>query len=220
VIPLFEGGRAALDDAISRIVTDSRLPGEPKDPDSNSLMVIYEAFSTPEEAKAFRQSLIDGLGWGDAKKQLADKIDAEIGPMRDRYASLMAHPEVIEEILLKGAQKARTYAQELMEKLRYAMGLRSFDSMPAVKTASPTEEKKTLPVFKQYREADGLFYFKLTHKNADLLVSKGYQSGAEAGKIVKSLKADPEFLDQIEVNYEHGVSPQAVKNLLALFSEE
>ena len=85
VIPLFEGGRKALDEAISRIVTDSRLPGEPKDPDSTSLTVIYDAFATEEESAAFRQELRDGLGWGEAKKRLADKIDAEIGPMRQRY---------------------------------------------------------------------------------------------------------------------------------------
>ena len=46
VIPLFEGGRKALDEAISRIVTDSRLPGEPKDPDSTS-----PSFTTPSPPK-------------------------------------------------------------------------------------------------------------------------------------------------------------------------
>lgn len=105
VIPLFEGGCAALDAAIARIVTDSRLPGEPKDPDSSSLTVIYNAFATPSEQIAFREALKDGLGWGEAKKQLADKIDAEIGPMRSRYDELMTHPNVLEDILQAGAQR-------------------------------------------------------------------------------------------------------------------
>ena len=92
VIPLFEGGRKALDEAISRIVTDSRLPGEPKDPDSTSLTVIYDAFATEEESAAFRQELRDGLGWGEAKKRLADKIDAEIGEhyVRRAFAVFLA----------------------------------------------------------------------------------------------------------------------------------
>ena len=85
VIPLFEGGRAALDAAIARIVTDSRAPGEPKDPDSTSLTVIFDAFATPEERENFRAELRSGLGWGEAKKHLADQIDREIGPMRARY---------------------------------------------------------------------------------------------------------------------------------------
>ena len=92
VIPLFEGGRAALDAAIARIVTDSRAPGEPKDPDSTSLTVIFDAFATPEERENFRAELRSGLGWGEAKKRLADQLDREIGPMRARYEELMAHP--------------------------------------------------------------------------------------------------------------------------------
>ena len=61
VIPLFEGGRKALDEAVSRIVTDSKLPGEPKDPDSNSLCVLYAAFSTPEELEAFKARVSAGV---------------------------------------------------------------------------------------------------------------------------------------------------------------
>ena len=83
VIPLFEGGEKALREAIGRIVTDSKLPGEPKDPQSTSLTRIYEAFSTREEYDAFCQELRDGLGWGEAKKKLIDKINGEIGPMRE-----------------------------------------------------------------------------------------------------------------------------------------
>ena len=72
--------------------------------------MLYQAFSTPEETQRFRQELIDGLGWGEAKKRLAEKIDAEIGPMRVRYETLMAHPAQLEDILQAGAQKARAIA--------------------------------------------------------------------------------------------------------------
>ncbi|MDP1051376.1 tryptophan--tRNA ligase, partial [Klebsiella quasipneumoniae] len=53
VIPLFEGGAKALQDAVARIVTDSRLPGEPKDPEGQALVTIYDAFATPEQRTAF-----------------------------------------------------------------------------------------------------------------------------------------------------------------------
>ena len=62
VVPLFDGGRKALDEAISRVVTDSKLPGEPKDPDSTSLTQLFDAFATPEEQQAFRDELRGGLG--------------------------------------------------------------------------------------------------------------------------------------------------------------
>ena len=137
VIPLFEGGRKALDEAISRIVTDSKLPGEPKDPESTSLTVIYDAFAAPEEAEAFRAELRAGLGWGEAKKRLADKIDAEIGPMRARYEELMAHPEEIERILQAGAAKARALAANSCTPSAFAPSRRSPPRRPQRRRRPP-----------------------------------------------------------------------------------
>jgi tryptophanyl-tRNA synthetase len=45
-VPLFEGGAKGLRDALAKVVTDSRLPGEPKDPDASHLVSIFEAFAT------------------------------------------------------------------------------------------------------------------------------------------------------------------------------
>jgi tryptophanyl-tRNA synthetase len=64
VIPLFEGGSKALREAIARIVTDSRLPGEPKDPEGAHLVTIFDAFANAEERAAFRAELRAGLAWG------------------------------------------------------------------------------------------------------------------------------------------------------------
>lgn len=189
VIPLFEGGRKALDEAISRIVTDSKLPGEPKDPESNSLCVLYAAFATPEEVESFKEELRNGLGWGEAKKRLADKIDAEIGPMRARYEALMASPETVEYILQEGARKARAYATPFLEKLKHAVGLRSF-AAPAEETPTQKVEKAVKAVFKQYREKNGLFYFKLTFNGKELLLSQAFESGRDAGQWVGRLKKD------------------------------
>ncbi|MFX7866320.1 tryptophan--tRNA ligase, partial [Acinetobacter baumannii] len=86
-------GAKALQDAVARIVTDSRLPGEPKDPEGQALVTIYDAFATPEQRTAFRAALRAGLGWGEAKQQLVALIEGQIGPMRARYEHLMAHPE-------------------------------------------------------------------------------------------------------------------------------
>ena len=220
VIPLFEGGRKALDEAISRIVTDSRLPGEPKDPDSTSLTVIYDAFATEEESAAFRQELRDGLGWGEAKKRLADKIDAEIGPMRQRYEDLMAHPEQIEAILQQGAARARVYATDLIAKLRYAVGLRSFQKLETASATKAQKKKAPATLFKQYRESDGLFYFKLTHEGSELLVSDGLESGRDAGQWVGCLKKDPASLAEAPVHFAEGVAADNVVALLKSLAED
>ena len=193
VIPLFEGGSKALEQAIGRVVTDSKLPGEPKDPDSTSLTKIFDAFATLEEREAFRAELRGGLGWGEAKKRLVSQIEAEIGPMREKYAYYTSHTDELEDILQAGAEKARKLSAPFMERLREAVGLRSFQHVAAPKAApQKAEPAKSAPTatFKQYREADGLFYFKLTLTGGRvLLTSKGFASGRDAGQSVAKLKS-------------------------------
>nr|WP_297357704.1 tryptophan--tRNA ligase [uncultured Caldimonas sp.] len=191
-IPLFEGGAKGLKDAVARIVTDSRLPGEPKDPDNSHLVTIYDAFATPEQRVAFRNDLRAGLAWGEAKERLVQLIESHIGPMRERYADLMAHPERIEAILQEGARKARRIATPFLAELRQAVGLRPMTALPQSATAAPDgSHKNALPMFKQYREADGRFYFKLTAADgAVLLQSTGFAEGREAGSWVKRLKTE------------------------------
>ena len=219
VIPLFEGGRKALDEAISRIVTDSRLPGEPKDPDSTSLTVIYDAFATKEESEAFRAELRAGLGWGEAKKRLADKIDAEIGPMRARYEELMARPEEIEKILQEGARKARAIATPFLAELMQAVGLKSFTQADAP-AAQAKSAKAAKALFKQYREKDGNFYFKLSMNGRDLFVSDAFASGRDAGTWVGRLKREAELPADAPIHLLDGVSADEVTAALASLRTE
>ena len=190
VIPLFEGGARALKEAIARIVTDSRLPGEPKDPQGSHLVSIFDAFATAEQREAFRAELRAGLAWGEAKQRLFDLIEAQIGPMRLRYEALMAHPEDIEAILQAGAARARAIASPLLAELRHAVGLRRFEPIQ-VQAAPQVKARVALPVFKQYREADGQFYFKLSaHDGRVLLQSQAFAGGRDAGEWVKKLKTE------------------------------
>jgi tryptophanyl-tRNA synthetase len=189
VIPLFEGGAQALKDAVAKIVTDSKLPGEPKDPEGQALVTIYDAFATADQRAAFRAALRGGLGWGEAKQQLVALIDGQIGPMRERYAELMAHPEQLEAILQAGAAKARAIAVPFLKQLRAAVGLRPYTDTST--TAVAKAEKAALPVFKQYREADGKFYFKLLSAGGELLLqSQAFEQGRDAGQWVARLKRE------------------------------
>jgi len=217
-IPLFEGGAKALREAIARIVTDSRLPGEPKEPEGTTLVTLYDAFATAEQRKAFRAALREGLGWGDAKQQLFELLESQIAPMRERYDALMAHPEEIEKILLAGAAKARAVAQPFLAQLRNAVGLRPMLASNASKAASDAAPAKAaLPVFKQYREADGRFYFKLNDAQGRLLLqSEGFAEGREAGAWVKRLKTEgATALAQAPAALGDGVERGTVESALA-----
>ena len=188
VIPLFEGGEKALREAIMKIVTDSKLPGEPKDPDSTSLTALYDAFASHEERNEFRKKLQEGLGWGEAKEIVFQKINSEIGPMRERYEAYMQEPEKVEAILREGVERIRPMARALVDRCRNAVGLRAFKPLQAKKAA--VKAKKSKASLKQYREKDGLFYFKLVNgQGKTLLTAGGLPSGKEVGAHLQSFKA-------------------------------
>ena len=219
-VPLFEGGAKGLKDAIARVVTDSRLPGEPKDPDSAHLVTLHDAFADAATREAFRRDLVAGLGWGDAKQRVVDLVEAHVGSMRAHYAELMAHPERIEDVLQAGAAKARQTATPFIKELRQAVGLRTMVAV-AQPHAQAATEKVALPLIKQYREADGLFYFKLTDAHNHLLLqSTGLADGREAGNWVKRLKTEGDAaLAEAPVARAEGVSAEAVSAALAALVE-
>lgn len=179
--------REQLKKLINGIVTDSCAPGEPKRTEGSALFQIYQAFATPSETAAFAQAYANGIAWGDAKQQLFDRIDQEIAPMRATYERLMANPSEVEALLQQGARQARAVAAPLSVQLRHAVGLRALD---AHADATLKVAKVALPSFKQYREADGQFYFKLQDATGALLLhSVGFASPKDAGQTIAQLKA-------------------------------
>ena len=216
-VPLFEGGPKALQQAIARVVTDSKLPGEPKDPEGAHLVTLFDAFANAAQREAFRADLRAGLAWGEAKQRLVDLIEAHVGPMRARYAELVGHPERIEAVLQAGADKARARATPFLKELRHAVGLRPMVASGAVEAQTGPAHKAELAVFKQYREADGQFYFKLTTAHGDLLLqSQAFAEGRVAGAWVKRFKTEGAApLAAAPVSLAEGVSREAVEAALA-----
>jgi tryptophanyl-tRNA synthetase len=176
---------------IAGIVTDSRAPGEPKEVAGSALFQIYQAFASQPETAALRKAYSDGIGWGDAKQLLFERIDREIGPMRSRYQALIGDPQQLERVLKTGAEKARARATPFMAELRHAVGLRNLSAA----TATPDKGKKSraaMPAFKQYRDADGQFYFKLVDASGRLLLqSSAFASAKEAGQAIARLREGP-----------------------------
>lgn len=129
-IPLFGDinpqidGEKLLHKAVMRIVTNSQLPEEPKDPDNSTIFEIYKAFATEEEIEELRARYLAGIGWGEAKQLLFDRINDEIAPFRQRYNHLMANPKELEEILQMGADKARRHSRKQLDKARRAIGIK------------------------------------------------------------------------------------------------
>jgi tryptophanyl-tRNA synthetase len=188
-IPLF-ASRAYLQKQIASIVTDSRAPGEPKETEGSALFQIYQAFADADETQMLRKAYADGIGWGDAKQLLFERIEVEVAPLRKRYEALMSEPAEIERILLIGAEKASALSQPFMTRLRHAVGLRNLAA--GRDKGSAKAAKVARPSFKQYRErGDGLFYFKLLDARGEtLLQSRGFASPQEAGRTIALLQGE------------------------------
>jgi tryptophanyl-tRNA synthetase len=186
-IPLFASSEQ-LRKLIAGVKTDSRQPGEPKETEGSALFQIYQAFASPSETQAMQEAYAQGISWGDAKHLLFERIDREVAPMRATYQALMDDPARIEAALRKGADKARAIATPFMARLRHAVGLRNLTSGSADTLSEP--RKGATASFKQYREKDGKFYFKLVEPHGDVLLqSLAFDSPRVAGQAISTLQS-------------------------------
>ena len=199
-IPLF-GSAKQLKDAVARIVTDSRLPGEPKDAEGSHLFTLYQAFASQSQQAEFRADLEGGLAWGEAKNRLYQLLEDTLGEARERYNALIAKPADLEDILLAGAAKARRIATPFLGELREAVGLRSFREnfaifegrLPALElraTLVSGKKASKQPRFVSFRDDDGSFRFRLLDADGEqLLLSKSFADGKSAGMVNKRLQS-------------------------------
>src|SRR3546814_15238430 len=90
---------------MAAVGTDWSGPGEAKDADDSNVCQLYQAFASADETAAMRREFEQGIGWGDAKQRLFERIDSEVAPLRERYETLMAEPQKIERLLRDGARR-------------------------------------------------------------------------------------------------------------------
>ena len=193
VIPLF-APRDELRRVVFSILTDSRAPGEPKDTEGSPLFQLYQAFASAGETAAMRAAYAEGIAWGEAKERLFERIDAELAPLRERYQALVADPAGIERVLRTGGERLRDeQARPFLARLRDAVGLRSLASASHAGAEAAPVAKPVLPAFKQYREADGRFHFKLVEGDRLLLQGDGFGSPRDCGRVVGLLKSGAEM---------------------------
>ncbi|MHB8448302.1 MAG: tryptophan--tRNA ligase [Rudaea sp.] len=158
--------------AILGIVTNSQAPGEPKNPDESNLFAIYQAFANADETAAMRRAYADGIGWGDAKQKVFERVNAELAPMREKYDALIARPEEIEETLQVGALRARKLASPFVARLRHAAGLRALNEVAANDSKSRVVAEKPALQPVVFRDADA-FAFKVLDAKKTVLAEKG-----------------------------------------------
>jgi len=123
-IPLFADEKR-LRKLIMKIKTNSLEPGEPKQTEDSTLFQTYKAFASESETKEIEKRYAEGIAWGEMKQELFEYINEHIKPARAEYQRLMDDPAIVEQELLKGAEKAREVSVPFLDEIRNAVGIRT-----------------------------------------------------------------------------------------------
>jgi tryptophanyl-tRNA synthetase len=125
VIPILAPG-SEVTRRVMTILTDSRQPDDPKDPVDSVLFTLYRQVADPPLANALgRRFRVGGVSYAEVKRDLAGLLVEMFEEPRGHYSELLEHPERVEEVLMKGATRARASARPVLEDARRAVGLRS-----------------------------------------------------------------------------------------------
>jgi tryptophanyl-tRNA synthetase len=109
--------------AIMGIVTDSSPVDAPKDT-AQPLFQLWSLFATKEERAAlFARAVAGGMGYGEVKKDLADRALAYFAPMREHRVELAQQKGLVEDVLADGVRRARALASPVFEAAREAAGV-------------------------------------------------------------------------------------------------
>lgn len=123
-IPIF-GEEKAIRKRFMKIVTDTTAVEDPKPTENSHLLDLYRLFANDSEYQAMVDSFkAGGQGYGHYKQQLFEAHLAHFQEARTRRAELEAHPKEVEKILHQGAEKARSIACKVLDRIRNAVGLR------------------------------------------------------------------------------------------------
>lgn len=122
VINMF-GSKKQLKKQIMNIVTDSTPLEEPKNPDNN-ITKLYSLFATEEEVNTLKEKFLAGnFGYGHAKTELFDKFMDYFAPFQKKREELLQNMDYVNEILKKGALKAREIATKKVDEVRDVVGI-------------------------------------------------------------------------------------------------
>jgi len=109
---------------IMGIPTDSTLVEAPKPTEGSIILQFYRLFATDEEyAVMVADFQKGGVGYGDFKKRLFEKMWAYFAEAREKRAEIVAKKGYVEDVLQAGAEKARAVARRTMDRVRAAVGL-------------------------------------------------------------------------------------------------
>lgn len=97
---------------------------DPGNPDICPVFDLHRIYSSEEtQAWAAEGCRSAGIGCLDCKKPVIDAINADLAGVRERAQQFEQDPDLVQSILLEGAEKARDVARETLDDVRSAIGI-------------------------------------------------------------------------------------------------
>jgi len=122
IIPLLSNEKQ-LKKSISKIVTNSLEPGDPKDSSNCTVFALYKYFATKQMIDELKDDYKNGISWGDAKNKLFEVVNNTVRPIRESYETLLEDRDLINDLLSDGSNKVRPIAKELLDSIRSSVGI-------------------------------------------------------------------------------------------------
>jgi tryptophanyl-tRNA synthetase len=94
--------------------------------EGNPVFMYHDAFN-PDTAEVddLKERYRTGrVGDVEVKRKLAAALNRFLDPIRERRAAFERRPRIVEEILAAGSERARREADETLDRMKSAMGLR------------------------------------------------------------------------------------------------
>src|SRR6267378_2400620 len=110
---------------VMSIVTDSTPVEAPKDLAKSTIFKLYSVVAANDKIADMRERFVKGgTGYGDFKKQLFEKLWEYFAPMRKRREEILKDKSYVDDVLARGARRANEIANQVMDRVRKAVGLR------------------------------------------------------------------------------------------------
>lgn len=115
-----------------KVMTAVTDPGRIKkddlgNPDVCMVAYYHNLFNKEDYEQACKECRAGQRGCVDCKKKLIENINKELSPIREKRKYYEEHPEVVDEILKEGTEKARKLAKETMKQVKKAMKINYFE---------------------------------------------------------------------------------------------
>ena len=109
---------------VMSIVTDSTPVEDPKDPEKCNVFALISLFMDQTELEELAgRYRAGGMGYGDVKKQLFERMWDYFTPYREKRAQLEDNLDYVHQVMQKGADKAREIAAPTLLDVRQKVGL-------------------------------------------------------------------------------------------------